>query len=168
MKITDLKLRELEESDLEMVRWWRMLPRVTEYLFTDPLITNIDQKEWYKGVMGRGDLFWIITYGNVDVGYTSLSNLDDTKCELGIAIGEVEYWGNGLGKKVIRMVENHAFGIPRMHKLYAHVTQGNYSGLMCFLKNGWKVEGVLRDHVFKYGRFHDVYTVALLNKGDWI
>lgn len=168
--MSELEFRELEKTDLELLRRWRMLPKITKYLFSDPVITAEGQRQWYKEMKERGSsLFWIFNFEDVDIGYAALSNIDEEtrRGDLNIYIGEADYRGRGLSKKMLQKLEEHAFEILHFHKLCARVFSENYPALMAYLKNGWKIEGVLRDHVFKHDRFYDVYMVALL-KEEWI
>jgi hypothetical protein len=40
-----VKLAKLREEDLNMVAKWRMLPEITKYMYTDPVITPESQKK---------------------------------------------------------------------------------------------------------------------------
>lgn len=43
-------LRKMCINDMEMVRQWRMMPEVTKYMYTDPIITLEQQIKWYDKV----------------------------------------------------------------------------------------------------------------------
>lgn len=162
-----LEFRELKETDLKKLQQWRVSPEVTKYLLTDPVITVEGQLQWYKGL--KDALYWIINFEGVDIGYASLVKIDkkNRRGDPGMYIGNTEYRGRGLGKRIMRKIEKHAFETLDLHKLYGPVLSENYSALVSYLKCGWKVEGVLRDHVFKHDKFYDVYMIALL-RSDWI
>lgn len=166
----NIKLRKLKETDLENLRRWRMSPEITKHLFTDPVITVGDQEQWYREMEEGGNaVYWIISFDDTDIGYAALANIDmqNKRGEPGIYIGETEYRGQGLGRIIMRKITQYAFEYLQLNKLYGLILSENYSTLINYLKTGWKIEGVLKDHVFKHNRFYDVYMTALL-KADWM
>ena len=166
--MSNLKFRKLEETDLETMRRWRMLPEVTKYLFTDPVLTVEDQKQWYEEMKEKGDsIYWIVNFENIDIGYATLFNINKRMGESGVYIGEIDYRRKGLSKIILRKIVEYAFETLNLHKLYGCVLSENYPALISYLKNGWKVEGVLRDHIFKHDRFYDVYMVTLF-RAEWM
>ena len=147
-----------------------MHPEVTRYLFTDPVITMDKQRQWYEEMKEKGDSFyWIVNFEDVDIGYASIVDIDrkNQRGDSRMYIGELEYRGRGLGKRIMKRLEKYAFDILYLHKLYCSVLSENYIALMTYLKNGWRIKGVLKDHIFKYDRFYDVYMIEILKK-DWI
>ena len=167
MKTPKLRLVKLGRQHLEKLRLWRMQPGVTEYLFTDPLITKEEQQQWYTDKVWRDSSFhWIITFGGIDIGYVTICDVDmqSNQGTLNIFIGEREYRGRGIGSKVIRFVTRYAFNVVLLHKLRAIVFTKNHPAIMSYLSNGWEIEGLLRDHAFKHDVFHDVYVIAKINK----
>lgn len=158
-------LRDLKESDLEKLRLWRMSPEVTKYLFTDPVITKEAQEQWYKEMKERGeDIYWIINFNGVDIGYASLNKIDtqNLNADPGVYIGESEYRGIGLGGKILKKIEEYAFETLNLHKLYGYVLSENHPALKVYLGCGWETEGFLKDHILKHGKFYGVYILSLL------
>lgn len=167
--MTNLKFRSLQESDLETLRRWRMLPHVTKYLFTDPVISPNDQKQWFKRLQHkRTSLYWILSFHDLDIGYTALTDIDlkNKTAHPRVYICEIGYRGRGYAKHTLARLQKLAFTNFPLRKLYAQILSENYPALFTYLKNGWRIEGVLRDHIFKH-KFHDLYQLALL-KHDWL
>jgi len=159
-----LKFRSLDEDDLEQMRRWRMSPEVTKYLFTDPVITEENQKQWYKEMRERGDLYWIVNSKGVDIGYASLNKIDAQNlcADPGVYIGESEYRGIGLGGEILKKVEEYAFETLNLHKLYGYILSENHKAIRMYRKNGWLCEGVLFSHIIKHDEFYDVEIMALV------
>jgi len=166
MENKDLQFRVLMEEDLETLRKWRMKSEVTKYLYTDPILTIEDQKKWYEELQTKFDAYWILNFKGVDVGYATLRDIKNKSADPGVFIAETEYRRKGIAKSALISIQEFAFGPLDLHKLYGPILSENYGALLFYLKNGWKIEGVLRDHIFK-DRFYDVYMVALL-KEDWL
>ncbi|MFV0440864.1 MAG: hypothetical protein ACK5LV_06175 [Lachnospirales bacterium] len=64
-----LELKKIGYEDLENVMTWRMLPEVTKYMFSDPVLTVENQKKWLDNILHRTDvLYWIIYFDNTPIG----------------------------------------------------------------------------------------------------
>ena len=159
----DLKFRGLAKKDLEKVRLWRMSPEVTRYLLTDPVITEESQKQWYQDMSKRGDIYWIVNFKGVDIGYASLNGIDtqSLSADPGVYIGEVEYCGIGLGGKILKRIEEYAFKHLSLHKLYGYIISENNRAIKMYSKNGWVCEAVLPNHVMKH-KLYDVQIMSLV------
>jgi diamine N-acetyltransferase len=48
-----------------------------------------------------------------------------------------------------------------LNRIFAHILEDNIASLSLFKKCGFKVEGQMRHHAFKEGRFKDVTIVGL-------
>jgi len=141
-----------------------MSPEVTKYLFTDPVITEEDQKRWYEEMKKGGDIYWVVNFKGVDIGYASLNRIDtqSKSADPGVYIGEAEYRGVGLGGGILKMVEEYAFEVQNLRKLYGYILSGNRPAIKIYIKNGWVREGVLESHIVKHGKLHDVEIMSLL------
>jgi len=162
---SEIKFRLLCEADLEMLRKWRMKPEVTKYLYTNPILTSEDQMKWFLDLQKKDDIYWIINFRGIAIGYAALRNVSNISADPGVFIAETEYRSKGIGKYVIGEVQEYAFTVLGLRKLYGPILSENLNALMTYLKNGWTVEGVLRDHIYK-DKLYDVYMIALFKK-DW-
>lgn len=165
-----LYFRKLREADLEMLREWRMNESNTEFLLSDPKITAAQQTEWYKSIKDSDECqYWIINFDGVDIGYAQLEKIDQANktADPGMAICNPEYKGRGLGKSIMANIQEYVFERMGLNKLYGPVLDGNYAALNSYMQSDWKIEGLQRQHIFKYGRFRDLYMIALL-KDDWV
>ena len=93
-------------------------------------------------------------------------NRQDRSAELGIVIGETEYWNQGyswpVGEKMLKL-SFHGLGL---HRVYVYVPEFNRaSGIMAALF-GFTKEGVIRDCFYRDGRFWDATIYSLL-EDEW-
>lgn len=65
------------------------------------------------------------------------------------------YWGNGYGTETVALMNDFAFGTLKLHKLNARVVDANIGSAKVLEKNGFELEGRLRDHFFIDGRYFD-------------
>lgn len=101
--------------------------------------------------------------GNL-VGVISLQRIDNVNKsgQIGYWIGK-KYWNMGLATESINLLINYAFRVLRLHKVYANVLATNRASIRVLEKNGLKREGILRDSIYKYGKFFDVVLYYRLN-----
>ena len=63
---------------------------------------------------------------------------------------------------VVGALVAYAFDDLDLNKVYLQVFTTNEKGLKLWTKVGFKVEGVLRQHYFVNGAFHDMYSMSML------
>jgi ribosomal-protein-alanine N-acetyltransferase len=78
----------------------------------------------------------------------------------------VDAWGRGYMSEVIHAVVRYGFASLGLNRLYAHHMLRNPACGRVLEKNGFKLEGLLRQRVRKWGQFEDVSLWAILRK-DW-
>lgn len=111
-----------------------------------------------------------IQFGMVDkegifFGVISMSNINyiSQNAELGIMIGDKRYRSVKYTIEAFSLLFNHAFNTLNLRRLYS----GTHTKLLAdfyvrFLN--FSLEGVLRNHIFKNGKFIDCYLVAILKE----
>jgi RimJ/RimL family protein N-acetyltransferase len=97
------------------------------------------------------------------IGIIDLSDIDweDKKAEIGYWIGK-PFWGRGLMSEAVNMISRFGFRELKLNKIYARVFKGNLASMKILRKNNFRREGVLRNEVYKYGRWIDEYYFGLL------
>jgi len=85
-----------------------------------------------------------------------------------ICIGDKSLWGKNIGLEVRRAMLNFMFGPLGMEKVEGEVQGRNLPSFYNYKVLGFKLEGVLREHMpgFEGGRV-DIYLFGIL-KEDWI
>ena len=57
-----------------------------------------------------------------------------------------DYWGKGYGTKTIALMNDFAFETLNLHKLHARVISANAGSARVLEKNGFELEGRLKDY----------------------
>lgn len=98
------------------------------------------------------------------IGNITLHQIDwiNRLAEIGILIGDKKSRGKGYATEAIGLIASHAFNKLNLHKLIAGVVKGNEASKRAFEKIGFKVEGILREHFYLNGEYHDCYRMGLL------
>ncbi len=85
------------------------------------------------------------------------------RAEMGYWLG-VPYWNQGFATEAARAVVAYAFQTLSLNKVYAqHLTRNPASGRV-MQKVGMRHEGILRQHVLKWGVFEDLKTYSILRR----
>jgi [ribosomal protein S5]-alanine N-acetyltransferase len=62
---------------------------------------------------------------------------DKAQCELGIMIGDRDYWSQGYGTDVIKTAVAHIFTDTKLDRIYLHTLSHNYRAQKSFTKAGF-------------------------------
>lgn len=102
------------------------------------------------------------------IGNIGFHNFDprNRQAELGIMIGEHDYWGKGFGGAAIRLLLEFGFGELNLHRVYLRVFAFNKRGIRAYEKVGFKLEGITRQSAYIDGAYHDDYQMSIL-KPEW-
>lgn len=79
-----------------------------------------------------------------------------------LLIGNTDYRGGGYGFESEFLLLDHAFNFLNMHKVWGEVFTYNEIVLRLHEKTGFRQEGILRQHAFKGGEYHDLILIGLL------
>tara|TARA_B100000700_G_scaffold331786_1_gene468708 strand:- start:42 stop:620 length:579 start_codon:yes stop_codon:yes gene_type:complete len=142
---TLVTIREKFFSDLESDYKWRRDPELAAFDASTPIRSSFDS---YKKMM-QSQLDYPEkkrrTYAIEDkrtsrhVGnimyydYNPLKN----ETEIGITIGDREYWSKGFGTETINLFVDYLFNELNLRKIYLHTLVWNYRAQRCFTKAGF-------------------------------
>lgn len=162
-----ISLRKLKKENLEMVMNWRMLPQITQNLYTDPKLNMKIQYEWFERVSNDKSVkYWIIQADDKSVGLLWLYCIDliNKRCEWGYFIGEDNYRGKGLARPLECNIYDYVFDILKLNKLHCEVFEFNDIVIKIHEKFGSEVEGVLKQHIYKNGQFYNAVCLGILSE----
>lgn len=85
--------------------------------------------------------------------------------EIGIMIGDKSCRGKGYGTDALKLLIRFAFDELNLHKLKLTVFAFNGQALGCYEKCGFVREGLLKEEMWRDGRYQDVVVLGLCAKG---
>ena len=87
--------------------------------------------------------FAIDTLDGVHIGNCMVYDIDTIKgqCELGILVGEREYWDGGYGREAFELLIDHCFAMESMNRLYLHTLRWNVRARKAFAGAGLREVG---------------------------
>ena len=165
-RLIRLRAREPEEEPL-LHRWFND-PEVTEFLSIRYPLSHQQERDFLARVSTISfdhASFSIVTkddgrlIGGCGFERTSPEN---RSAILGIAIGDKTCWNGGYGTDAMRTLCRFGFEHMNLHRIELDVYAGNERALHVYEKVGFRVEGRRRDALFKYGRYHDIVAMGLL------
>ena len=103
------------------------------------------------------------------IGNISLQEIDllNRQAEIAFVFGEKEYWGRGYATEAARLLIDHGFTELGLNRVYFGTSEENIGMQKIADKLKFQKGGVLRQALFKNGRYMDIYQYDLL-KEEWM
>ncbi len=117
---------------------------------------------------GRNGASFVIEANGKVIGGCALFRFDDTAhtCELGIGIGDKDYWGKHYGREAVKLLLDYAFRLRNFHKVWLRVNGGNERAIRSYRACGFIEEGRQRAQVWSNGRYDDLVYMGVLHD-EW-
>ena len=118
----DLVVKNIEH--IKTYNKWVNNPIVRNYLGVElPVTLEVMRKEWFSDVKDEKSIWFEIWHKKDQipigmVGFFQIFNIQ-RRAEIGIFIGEPEYWGKGIGPEAINLMLDYGFNTLNYHKILA-------------------------------------------------
>ena len=145
-----------------MVKWTLNIP--WPYKKQDAI--KFIRKTHYRIKKKSGYAFGIVLKEiNKVVGVIGISHIDwkNKNAELGYWLGK-KYWGKGLATEAVKLMLKFAFENLKLHRVYANLFEENIASRRVLEKNGFKLEGIMRESRFRYNKWHNELKFGVLEK----
>lgn len=163
------RFRRPTPDDAETLLRWRTDPVITRFMFTDIEDPSVErQRAWLAAMEQRRDFrHFIIAHEGRDVGYLSYSDIDrlHRRCSSGSYMAE-ERDRRKIAGFLHNFIMDYCFYGLGMNKLVNYFMEGNDTVIRIQRVLKAREVGVLKEHVWKHGRFHDVHVFETL-RSDW-
>lgn len=162
-----VKLRAIEEEDLELLHRWANDPEIWDMLGGWHFPSSMAyMKKWFASVeddpLNRRFAIEAPTAGLI--GTVNLVEIDwkNNHAFTGLMLGDKDIRGKGYGVDTFMAIERYAFEELHLQRLDGSVIEYNDIALnMITKKCGWKVEGRQRDWYFRKNRYWDKFIVGI-------
>lgn len=166
----DLLLTPLEQTDLPLLQQWKNDRQLREdgMGWRFPVSIAMESR-WLEKAMDDSPNRCVFALRHKDsgnlAGYSQLYDIDliNRNASYGILIGDREAWGKGLGKQVVRAVTDFAFNDLGLRKVHLQTPADNERAKRVYQALGFVLEGTLRDHYFRSGKYVDLLCYSLFN-----
>lgn len=140
-------LRQIQPSDLELLRQWRNSDFVSSQMISQDIISVEQQQAWYKNLAHHNDQrHWLIEYKSQPIGAINLKavtkgdTVDTAKVlEPGLYIGASEYQGNIVAFAPTLAICDYCFNTLQLDKLVACVKKSNDGAIRYNEQIGYQV-----------------------------
>lgn len=172
MNLPNIQLRDLALNDVEDRYQWSLDKEVTKYLVVPnqyPPFTREDTKKWIEMCINRTNGYEqraIVLEDGIHIGWVDLKNFDRTNknAELGIAIGDKRYWGQGYGMAALYHMMQIGFEEFELEKIWLRVDADNEKAMKSYKRAGFVCEGIMRKDRLRQGEFIDRYRFSMLKE----
>jgi UDP-4-amino-4,6-dideoxy-N-acetyl-beta-L-altrosamine N-acetyltransferase len=167
----NIVIRAINQNDSSLILNWVNQPEIKYLIGTIYPVSDIEHEKWFQSRLldKNNKMFGIQTKNNEQlVGIVGLTNLDfiNRNCELYIYIGEKDYWGKGLGSEATSLIVKFAFEELCLHRVYLSVFSYNTRAIKAYEKVGFKQEGLMKDSLYKKGKYHDKVLMSIINNEE--
>jgi len=163
-----IKLRDKRLGDALNDYTWRTDPELTQ-LDASPLLTTTfsqylsdyaHELQYYSSTTRHR--FAVETLAGKHIGNCSYYNIDETKgeVELGIMIGNRDYWDKGYGADTVTTLVNYIFHQTNLKRIYLKTLDSNSRAQKCFKKCGFTPHGHM-------GRDGFSFALMEINRKQW-
>lgn len=145
----EIYLREVEDSDVDILFEWTNDKAVRVNSFSTEPIKYENHVAWFNRCLEREDVYiYILLYKNQLAGVVRL-NVEDCSAVISYSISKA-FRGKGLGKEIIRLVEQQARANLSIKKIVAFVKPENETSRRIFIKLDYKELFVESENQYKY------------------
>lgn len=137
-----LKLIDYNREILDKSWSWLNDPEI-KLLIGTPIFTREGQDEWFKSLpANKNYLVKGISFSDKTIGVAGLKNIDLNagSAEYFGYIGEKEYWGKGLGGKILQEIIDLAREKLSLKLIYLNVVPANIRAIKAYDKFGFRME----------------------------
>lgn len=138
-------------------------------MYTNDFITSDQQKKWFRQIKDDPTKkYWIIKVDDKYIGVVNLYDIDkrNKRCYWGFYLADSSVRGKGIGRLIELNILTYVFESLNLNKLCGEVLSSNDIAVTIHKKYGSKIEGKLRQHIYKDGKFHDIVCIGIL-KEEW-
>lgn len=164
-----VRFRELRDSDLELAQGFINDPEVAKNLTPriPYLATLKDEKVFFDSISFMKDTYNFAIEAkdsNKYIGGCGVNEIDwkNSVATVGIMIGDKNYWSKGYGTDAMKLLVKFIFEQMNINKVKLCVYSFNKRAEKCYEKTGFKKEGILREELFRDGKYHDTIIMSIL------
>jgi RimJ/RimL family protein N-acetyltransferase len=169
-----IRFRGIERDDLPMFVRWFNDPEVRENLLMHLPMSLAEEEKWFENVLTRPAAERpMVIETQIDGEWTAIGNIGIhnidariRKAEVGISIGEKQYWNHGYGTEAMQLLLKHGFNTLNLNRISLDVYETNPRAIRAYQKAGFKEEGRLREGHYFNGKYIDIIVMSVL-RSEW-
>ena len=160
----------ISRDDLPARVEWINDPRVNEFMYFKLPVTLQGTMKWYDKVIRNYDRYDLVfrNEAEVPVGMSGITAINASfhNGEFYIFINP-DMHGRGAGKAISAWMLEYGFSTLGLAKIYLYVDGDNLPAVKLYEQIGFVLEGNMRQHRYKNGKYHDKLIFGML-KQEWL
>jgi ribosomal-protein-alanine N-acetyltransferase len=168
----DIYLRAFELDDYKLINTWRKDDEIYRLAGGNKYFVSSERdRKWVEEKIQASstELYLAIALktNHQMIGYASLCDIETRNGRAdwsGIVIGPTEHRGHGYASQAIYLLLEYAFDELRLHRVSGSWLDDHKVSQFTAQLMGFMQEGVLRDYVYKGGKYHDVLIMSILRE----
>jgi len=174
MNLTGAKVRvkNITRADVSLLVKWKNDPEIGDLVRGGSINTTfeIESRRFERG-LSESDIIRLMieTLAGKPIGFISLVEIDkdNKKAEIGMLIGEKDYWDNGYGTDALVTLLRHLFFEMDFNRIGLEVFEYNQRAKKAYEKIGFIIEGMQRQGLCRNNKYHDIYLMGI-TKEDFV
>lgn len=161
-------LRALEPEDYKTSISWRNDDEINSMLGgMKRFVSEAYEAKWVDDAIFHSRdvrLAVCLKENDLYIGNVYMTDIDERNqsCVSHVLIGDKRYWGRGIATEAYRLALEYMFNERNIHRVMAIVLENNIASLKMHQKVGYQIEGLMRDSVYKDGKWQNQYILGLL------
>lgn len=152
-------------ADLEACWRWINDPRVRQFLTPFFPVSREEEEDFFTKPRPDSVTLAIIARDQKDrfigtIGFNKIHRFHRTAIT-GTMIGEVDCWGKGYGTDAKMLLLRYGFDTLNLRKVNSDAIAFNRRSINYSLGCGYRIEGRLRQEIFRNGRYWDLVRLAV-------
>ena len=146
-----LRRLQVEDIDDRFASWFQNQELMQYYRGNPRLMVRQDLIDEFLDFEKVGEVFVyaiVVEDRNLVIGTIKIGPVHNTHktSDLVVMIGDINFHGKGLAAEAIKLGNELAFKEHLVRKLHGGMYANNKASIGAYLKAGWVVEGILKDH----------------------
>lgn len=163
-------LRALEPDDYKTSISWRNDPEILDMIGGPKFFVSKEtERKWVESNIGSNEkivLAICLKDSNKYIGNIIIKDIDwrNRSVSMPILIGDKEEWGKGYATEARMMLLDYVFNEMGMNRVWGLVLENNIASIRSVEKCGFHKEGIMRESVFKNGKYHNQVLLSILKE----
>jgi RimJ/RimL family protein N-acetyltransferase len=164
-----VKIRTMKRPDLPLLVKWKNDAEIADLVRGAPINTtyDIENRRYEKGLCEHDAVRLIIeTLPGIPIGFITISDIDkeNQKADIGMLIGEKEYWDRGYGTDSLVTLLKHLFFDLGFNRIGLEVFEYNTRAKRVYENIGFRVEGIERQGLLRNDKYYDIHLMGILRE----
>lgn len=131
-------------------------------------VINDTHYAFFAIILKEDKIRYIFKRSDLHIGNIKMGPINQIHkfADIGIMIGDKDYWGKGIATEAIKLVTKYAFEVLKLHRLVAGCYSCNTASIMTFLNAGFLLEGILFDQYWCDDEYVDGILLGIVNSKE--